>query len=80
MRFIDEIETNGLNAMFNVLSDFGGWPLIDENYNPNSPNYIPVIDKLVRYRKTGNSPIVDLYISADPLKPDRSVLRVNKTI
>ena len=66
------IDQNGETNFLEIIeTEFGGWPLLnDVNSNLN------LTDRLVKLRKIGYKPLIDIHVSANPKDPIESILKV----
>lgn len=55
--------------------EFGGWPILKNNSNPTANETI--IQKLVKIRKIGFKPLIDLHVTLNPKDPQSLMLKVN---
>ena len=66
------IDQHGETSFLEILvSEFGGWPLLN-----NAKTDISLIERLVRLRKIGYKPFIEIYVTANPKDPQFSILKV----
>lgn len=73
---VDAIEAAGLEPLHNIISDFGGWQLVDpDNWNNNTFDWVSAVGEV--RRRTLQSAILSVYVSADIKNTTRSVVYVS---
>lgn len=78
--FLDLIEERGTDYLLEVISsEFGGWPILDNNPSLSSSKptkEISILDKMIRLKRVESSQLFELFVSTNPKNPRRNVLRV----
>ena len=72
---LDYLEKNGEAIFLSIIdNEFGGWPLIRNNFEVLANETL--IQKMVRIRKLGFKPLIDIHVTLNPKDPQYLMLKV----
>ena len=75
--FTETIEKIGYQPLHEQLEKFGGWPLIDPNWNEDEFNFMKLLSDL---RMVNNKYFVNGYVTVDYKNSSNHIFKVSVTI